>query len=299
MAGWGLGTSRRDMLRIFEGHSIVGLTEGELLERFVRRGDRTAFEALVTKLGPTVLGVCRRMLDNPHDIDDAFQATFLILVRRSRTLKDPELVGAWLHGVATKVAQRSRSQSLQRARRERLGIVTDPSTNSDTESSVDWPELGAIIDQEIERLPEHQRYPILLCDVEGLSREEAAIRLGWTLNMVRGRLERARQRLRIRLKRRGVAPPDLITPALLGSAGPTHSLLTATTSLATQSTAGWSVVHTIGGSSGALTLAQGMFRTMTLIKIKSGLAALLTSGIVLSGTTIWIAAQSPTHCPAH
>src|SRR5947208_1267654 len=119
MAGGRPGAVRGDLVRIFDGDSVVGLGDGELLGRFADSGDEAAFEALVGRLGPMVLGVCRRMLADPHDVDDAFQATFLVLVRKARSIGDRELVGAWLHGVATRTARRARSASTRRAARER------------------------------------------------------------------------------------------------------------------------------------------------------------------------------------
>ena len=203
---------------------MAALDEGELLGRFATRGDEAAFEALVERLGPMVLGVCRRMLADPHDVDDAFQATFLVLFRKAGSIRDRDLVAPWLYGVARKVARRARGDRERRAAREQGSSV--PEAVESIES--DGFEVRAMIDEEIGRLPERHRRAVVLCDVEGLSREEAALRLGWSLNMVRGRLERARGRLRDRLTRRGVAPtggawvtlagaPPIVSPSLLAS----------------------------------------------------------------------------------
>ncbi len=169
MRGVRFGASRGDVVRLFEGESVVGLGEGELLARFATRRDEAAFEALVTRLGPMVLGVCRRMLSDPHDVDDAFQATFLVLVKKAGSIRDRDLVAPWLHGVASKVARRARA---------RLGASEGPRARSRTvagevvEDGVGiesgWLELRALIDEEIERLPEAHRRAVVLCDVEGL-----------------------------------------------------------------------------------------------------------------------------------
>ena len=198
------GVIRGDVLRLFEGGSVAGMDDGELLARFAERRDEAAFEALVDRLGPMVLGVCRRMLADPRDVEDAFQATFLVLVRRAGSIRDRELVGPWLHGVAVRVARRARVLAVRRAIRERRedADVMVP----ERPPVAEWSEVRAAIDEEIGRLPEHHRRPVVLCDVEGLSREEAAARLGWTLNMVRGRLDRARGRLRDRLDAAGDGP---------------------------------------------------------------------------------------------
>ena len=102
------------MVRLFEGDSVAGLDEGALLERFATRRDEAAFEALVGRLGPMVLGVCKRMLTDPHDADDAFQATFLVLIKRAGSIRDRALVAPWLYGVALKVARRARVESARR-----------------------------------------------------------------------------------------------------------------------------------------------------------------------------------------
>jgi DNA-directed RNA polymerase specialized sigma24 family protein len=112
------GAVLEQLSRVFNQGTVVGLTEGKLLERFVAAGDEAAFAALVARHGPMVLGVCRRILRDEHDVEDAFQATFLILVRRAGAIKNGELVGHWLHGVAHRVAVRSRVQAAYRAVRK-------------------------------------------------------------------------------------------------------------------------------------------------------------------------------------
>jgi RNA polymerase sigma factor (sigma-70 family) len=281
------GSSRRDVLRLFEGGSVAGLGDGELLERFAVARDEAAFEALVAKLGPMVLGVCRRMLSDPHDVDDAFQATFLVLVRRAGSIRDRDLVGPWLHGVATKVARRARAESIRRSSRERVAVVAEAREES-IESESDWPELRAMIDEEIERLPENHRRPVILCDVEGLTREEAALQLGWSLNMVRGRLERARSRLRGRLTRRGLAPSCGLM-ALLATPPTLSPVLLAMTCRAACSFA----VGRLGAgvaSASAVALCRGVLKMMLLSKLKVGLAVVILTGFVATGTGM-LAAQ--------
>jgi RNA polymerase sigma factor (sigma-70 family) len=279
------GSSRRDVLRLFEGGSVAGLGDGELLERFAVARDEAAFDALVAKLGPMVLGVCRRMLSDPHDVDDAFQATFLVLVRRASSIRDRDLVGPWLHGVATKVARRARAESIRRSSRERVAVVAEVREES-IERESDWPELRAMIDEEIERLPENHRRPVILCDVEGLTREEAALQLGWSLNMVRGRLERARSRLRGRLTRRGLAPSCGLM-ALLATPPTPSPVLLATTCRAACSFA----VGRVGlASASAVALCRGVLNMMLMSKLKVGLAVVISTGFVAIGTGM-LAAQ--------
>jgi RNA polymerase sigma factor (sigma-70 family) len=287
MRGVRFGASRGDFVRLFEGESVAGLGEGELLARFVNRRDEAAFEALVTRLGPMVLGVARRMLSDPHDVDDAFQATFLVLVRRAGSIRDRDLVAAWLHGVASKVARRARAESTRRKARERVAMVPEA---VEEKGDSGWLELRALIDEEIERLPEEHRRAVVLCDVEGLSREEAALRLGWSLNMVRGRLERARGRLRGRLARRGVAPSGAWMALKVVPPVPSPSLVSATirASLAFSS----SRMATGLASASAVALSKGVLRMMMLSKLKVGLAVLVSAGFVAGGTGM-LAAQGP------
>ncbi|WP_435008603.1 RNA polymerase sigma factor [Tundrisphaera lichenicola] len=285
--GKGVGRAGADLVRIFEGGSAVGLTDGELLTRFADRGDPAAFEALVSRHGPMVLGACRRMLADPHDVDDAFQATFLILVRKARSIGRRELVGPWLYGVAVRTARRARSASARREARERLAVVPE-AQRSDGENTSRRAELRGVIDEEIARLPDHHRGPVVLCDVEGLSREEAAERLGWTLNMVRGRLERARQRLRDQLARRGLAPSEawmtmLAPPAL------SPGLMASTARAALSISVGR--IGTGLASASAVALSRGVLRMMMLSKLKVGLALVLSTGFVAGSGMI--AAQGP------
>ena len=197
------GARSGDWLRLFDGGSAAGLGEGELLGRFVDRRDEGAFAILVERLGPMVWGVCWRMLGHEKDAEDAFQATFLVLARRAGAIRDRDLVATWLHEVAVRVARKARAEAARRPARDRLAAV--PEARFD-EPGLERAEVRAWIDEEIGRLPEAHRRVVILCDVEGLGRDEAAARLGWTANMVRGRLERARARLRDRLARRGLAP---------------------------------------------------------------------------------------------
>ncbi len=192
--------------------TAAGSTEGQLLERFLARRDEAAFEALVSRHGPMVLGVCRRLLRDPRDVEDAFQATFLILVRKAATLRDRELLGNWLYGVAHRVAVRARVNASRRRARERPGAeeaAMEPMNDRDQQ------ELFSVLDEEIVRLPEKYRSAVVLCYIEGRTHEEAAFRLGCPVGTVKSRLYGARERLRIRLTRRGLAPSVLFLGATL------------------------------------------------------------------------------------
>ena len=182
-----------------------------------------------------VLGVCRRVLGTVPDADDAFQATFLVLLRRAGMLQDADSLGPWLHGVAWRVASRARADKTRRGRSRRPPLPPPRrSRGIDLEVQAEGRELHAVLDEEINRLPEKYRRPVVLCYVEGLSQEAAARRLRCKAGVLRGRLERARLRLRGRLVRRGLAPAAMATLAVAELIGPPahaavpSALLTAT-----------------------------------------------------------------------
>jgi RNA polymerase sigma factor (sigma-70 family) len=178
-------------------------TDSQLLKRFARQQDEAAFAALVKRHGPMVLAVCRRILRDAHDADDAFQATFLVLVRKAPVIARPELLGNWLYGVAYRVAVKARIIAARRSERERQ---VPAMTLSDPLSDVTGRELRAVLDAELSRLPEKYRAPLVLCYLEGKTNEQAARLLGWPIGSISGRLARARELLRERLLSRGLAP---------------------------------------------------------------------------------------------
>jgi RNA polymerase sigma factor (sigma-70 family) len=143
-----------------------GLTDGQLLAAFINRQDETAFAALVRRHGPMVLNVCRRVLRNAHDADDAFQATFLVLVRKAGSIGLPELLANWLYGVAYNTARKARAAASKRRQREKpMATIPEPPM---TEPAL-WQDLQPLLDQELSRLPEKYRVPIILCNLEGKS----------------------------------------------------------------------------------------------------------------------------------
>src|SRR5205823_616624 len=153
--------------------------------------------------GAMVLGVCRRVLRHEADAEDAFQATFLVLARRARAVRRRAALASWLHGVAYRVASKLRARQARRqvveAGAARLAAV-------EAADNLTWGELRTLLDAELQGLPAHYRAPLVLCYLEGKTRDEAAGELGWSLATLRGRLERARQGLRRRLERRGNGP---------------------------------------------------------------------------------------------
>jgi RNA polymerase sigma factor (sigma-70 family) len=184
-----------------------GRTDRQLLEDFLGRRGEAAFEALVRRHGPMVLGVCRRVLRHAQDAEDAFQAVFLVLARRASAIRRRDNVGGWLHGVACHTARRA---AAVRARRRRMEGEAAPRADPEVPEAVAGAaDLRPLIDEELRRLPERYRLPVVLCDLEGRTRQEAARLLGWPEGTVASRLARARGRLRVRLARRGLAPAGL------------------------------------------------------------------------------------------
>jgi RNA polymerase sigma-70 factor (ECF subfamily) len=196
----------RDIHTLLHLGTSHGLTDVQLLDRFRDRSDlassEAAFAALIARHGPMVLGVCRRALSNPDDVADAFQATFLILVRKAEAVRVEDSLGRWLYGVSRRVSVRARVAAARRRAREvrEVEIAASPA------AGVEQDELRDAIDEEIGRLPERLRSAVVLCALEGLGHGEAARRLGCAEGTVKSRLSRARERLRARLARRGLAP---------------------------------------------------------------------------------------------
>jgi RNA polymerase sigma factor (sigma-70 family) len=171
-----------------------GMTDGQLLECYLTRQDEAAFEALVRRHGPMVLGVCRRVLGNPHDAEDAFQATFLVLTRKAPTIRPRDRVGNWLYGVAYRTALKARAMRARRWAKERQ-LIDAPGPEVDASRQ----ELHLLLDRALHRLPEKYREPLVLCDLEGKSRRQVAQQLGCPEGTVATRLAKARRMLAQRL----------------------------------------------------------------------------------------------------
>ena len=278
--------SRRGLPELLAGASVVGYSERQLLERFAIGRDESAFAAIVARHGPMVVRVCRSVLTNPADIDDAFQATFLVLVRKAGSLRDGDQLSPWLHGVARRVALRARSEAALRTRRESPGIPVEPTTADPSLQTAETRELAALIHAELGRLSLAERSAILLCDLEGLSHQEAADQLGWPLGTVKSRVNRGRDRLRVRLLRRGVTlPAGVLASGWLtqstASAFVSPGLAAATTRAAVAWVAGRALSTSLISAS-VLSLTQGVSRTMILTKLKAGAVALaVASSVVL------------------
>lgn len=195
-----------------------------MLDCFLADGDHAAFEVLVARHGPMVLGVCRRLLVSPHDADDAFQATFLLLVRKARGLHNPDRLAPWLYGVATRVAIKARARSVRQLARHEAGIEA---IAAPIESISDRLDVREILDAELGRLPVKLRDVLVMCLLEGLPTEEVARQLGCPHGTVKSRLARGREALQVRLTGRGVAPSIALAAS---SSAPTHPISATLTS---------------------------------------------------------------------
>src|SRR5262249_1575010 len=159
----------------------------ELLERFVQQQDEAAFDILLQRHGRLVLGVCRSFLSDSHDTEDAFQATFLVLVRSAKSVRKQSSLSSWLYGVAYRTALKAGAATARRRRQEQVAAMSYPKSSA-PDSSVDRPALA----EELQRLPEKYREPLLLCYLEGKTTEETARQLGWPQGTVKVRLMRGR-----------------------------------------------------------------------------------------------------------
>jgi RNA polymerase sigma factor (sigma-70 family) len=188
-------------------------SDRNLLERFVGERDEAAFTVLIERHGPMVLGVCRRTLPNFHDAEDACQATFLVLARTAASVRKKASLSSWLHGVARRVAAKLKRGHARRKAREQ-GF--DSPAPRDPAAEVSWREVQAILDEELQRLPERYRAPVVLCYLECMTRDEAAKQLGLLPTTLYGRLERARDMLRTCLAKRGLTLSAAISAAAVG-----------------------------------------------------------------------------------
>src|SRR5262245_1450984 len=245
-----------------------GLTDGQLLEEYVRRRDETAFEALLRRHGPMVWGVCRRTLRHEADAEDAFQATFLVLVRKAASIGDRNAVGNWLYGVAYNTALKARAMnSKRRAKEKQVAEENRPESGEDV-----WRQLQPLLDDELSRLPDPYRTAIVLCDLEGRSVKEAAQVLGCPQGTVGSRLTRGRRLLARRLARHGLALSAGVVATVLGQhaagAGVPAPILIRTAKAAALFAAGPAVTPgVISPKTAALT--EGVLKAMFLTKLKT------------------------------
>ena len=189
--------------RVIESR-VARMLDSQLMQRFVSNEDSLAFRDLVARHGPAVLRVCRRFVHDPHAAEDAMQATFLILVQRAPSIREPEQLDRWLAGVARRVAARARRREVRRIDRERIWAETHSEISVEPEKPLQS-EIRRAVREELDQLPTADQQPLTLCYIHGLTHEEAARQIGCPVGTIKARLVRARRRLRDRLDRRGVA----------------------------------------------------------------------------------------------
>ena len=260
-------------------------SDGQLLQRFLATRDETAFEALLRRHGRMVLSVCRRILSNLADAEDAFQASFVVLVRKAATVAGHASLGGWLHGVAYRTALKARATRARQLAKEKQ--MARPEAVCDQGSP--WSELRPIIDEELGRLPDKYREPIILCDLEGQTRKAAAQRLGCCEGTLSGRLARARVILAKRLAQRGLALSGGAMAVTLAANAATAALpvplVSSTVKAAALVAAGHAVAGAFPASVAALT--EGVLKTMSMSKVKLVFVVALAVSLAGAGWGIY------------
>ena len=280
--------SLRTVLRLLErfqdNKAGANLSDAELLQRFLAQRDEAAFEVLVWRHGAAVLNLCHRILRHGHDAEDAFQATFLVLVVKGRSLRKQTSLGSWLYKVAMRVALQARGRAAARAARERHDLEFPA---DEPEDPVGDRELRQILHEEVNRLPKRYRLPVILCYLSGQSTAEAAVALGCPRGTVLSRLATARQRLLRRLVRRGVVlSAEGLALALAPTAAKASFLLVGTTVKAAVCIAvGKKGAAGVAGS--ALLLMEGVLQAMLWTKIKTTAATVVLVAALAIGLGFW------------
>jgi RNA polymerase sigma factor (sigma-70 family) len=270
----------------------VHAADADLIDRFARLHDESAFTDLIRRHGLMVWRVCRRLLGDVHTAEDAFQATFLVLARRAGAIRRPAALAGWLYGVALRVAHKARSTGY-RQRRQTLMEDRDVAGPTDEPAAeANLRDLRRAVDEEVQRLPEVYRLPVILCCLEGHSQEEVACRLGWTAGSVKGRLERGRSRLHSRLQRRGVLPATAL--AAIGAARDAIAAVPAGLAASTLKAVSLSLMGEAPPA--AAVLADGLCRTAPLTKLRNVLVLLLLAGMISAGVAtfkLWARPSDP------
>jgi RNA polymerase sigma factor (sigma-70 family) len=279
--------------RLLSAQARSGLPDRHLLERFIAHKDETAFAALVERHGAMVLAVAGNVLHHPQDAEDVFQATFLVLARQAGSVRKRGSVGSWLHGVAYRLALKARTAAAARRRHE---SSTPGRAAAESPDDLTWRELSRILHEELERLPDKYRAPLMLCYLGGMTQDQTADHLGLPKGTLKDRLERARLLLRGRLVRRGLAPAvvllaDTYHPACAAVPGP----LASTTARAA---AAFAAGRPAGVSAQVAQMTQGVLKAMFATKLRFVAAVLLAIGLVAAATGVLASRGSSGGSPA-
>ncbi len=273
-----MGGTLRHLRDLFSDGTAVGLGDGQLLARYAHSKDEAAFEALVARHGPMVLATCRAVLHQEHDVEDAFQATFLVLARKARSVRAGDALGGWLHRVAYRISVQASGEA-RRRREAEISAMTTPSLTP----SAPEPDVAPIVHEEVDRLPEKHRLPVVLCDLDGLTYEQAAGQLRWSVPTLRCRLAKARRQLHGRLARRGLTA---------GAVGAVLAAQAAGAKAAVPAALARSAVAAAGGATSATVaaLSAAMIRSMAMTKLKTvstgflAAIAMASAGVVAIGS---------------
>jgi RNA polymerase sigma factor (sigma-70 family) len=270
----------RVIRQVVEGPEVQNASDRDLLQRFSERREAAAFHALLRRHGPMVFDVCRGVLGNEANAEDAFQATFLILARKAASIRKAASVGSWLHSVAYRTALQARVQEATRKKSE----AHAPARSMSEPDDLTWREVRTALHEEVNRLPERYRVALVLCYLEGKTQDQAAAQLGLAKSTLKVRLERGKAFLRARLVRRGLCPAVLLvaasSPATVARACLRPSFVSATVKAACLSVAGQATPDVI--SARVVALAEGVTKAMFLTKLR------LAVGLLTLATTVGI-----------
>ena len=287
-----MGSALKQIKRLFSDGVTAGLSDGQLLTRFIDDRDPDAFEVLVARHGPMVLSVCRGVLRDPSDAEDAFQATFLVMLKKAGTIRGRHALGGWLYQVAHRVAiQANIGAARRRTHEKEAGQMAAAMTSSGSNPA---DELLRSLHDEVARLPEKQRLALVLCDMEGKTQTQAARELDWSERTLRRRLAEARERLRARLARRGLVPQNAMSEVLLIQGA--RSAVPAAWSEATVRAALATVNHPLTAglvSAAAQQLTREVLKIMFFQKLKLASAALLAAGLIGWGASAALVSPAP------
>jgi RNA polymerase sigma factor (sigma-70 family) len=269
------------------------VTDRALIQRFAAGDDEAAFATLVRRHGPMVLRVCQRILGNAHDAEDAYQATFIVLARKAAALSWRESLAGWLHEVAYRLALKARTAAGRRRAHESL--ASGPPSAAPPVGEITLREAQAVLNEELNRLPEKLRTPLVLCYLEGLAQEQAARQAGWSLSTLKRRLRQGLALLQARLQRRGVALSAVLSVTLLGEARFTSAALLDAAARAGR-------LFRTGPPAGevppAAALAEGLLKTMSLTRLRSVVVLLLAAALAVGGGLGAFAALTEGPAPA-
>jgi len=281
MARTQLHSALRQFRGLLEAEHLARLSDARLLECFVRNRDERAFALLVERHGRLVWSACRQFLRHEQDVEDAYQAAFLVLVRRAASIRRGQTVACWLYRVASRIARKLDMDRIKRLRRETKALRA---LESPPDQDLTWRELQRLLEEELGRLPEKYQAPFVLCCLEGKSKSEAARQLGWKEGTVSSRLAQARKRLQQSLSRRGIALASVLSAAdlLLHDKAAPAGLAHATIKAASWVLAGGATQNLL--SPGVVALIEGAIKTMFVSKIKTTITVALTVCLAATGT---------------